>query len=122
MSDSGILRRMENPDSGILSRSMLAFDPEGGVDLSTVRAGAVLEVQTRNTAYTVIPQGSGETLIWGHPEYCPEPIRLNGLGSSYLNGVFREGYLGLGMRLSFRIAGRHITTSRILKIQAKPRN
>ena len=122
MSNSSIIRSVDNPDSGILTLKMLSFDPDGGVDLSTVRAGTVLEVQTRNTAYTVIPQVSGEVLIWGHPEFCPEPVSLNGLGSTYVTGVFRPGYLGLGMRLSFQIAGRHITTSRILKIQAKPRN
>ena len=122
MNNSSILRRAENPDSGIRTGNIPALDPEGGVDLACVRTGAILEVQTKNTCYTVIPQAPDEALIWGHAQYCPEPIRTKGLGSAYVTGVFREGYLGLGMRLSFRIGDRHITTSRILKIQPKPRN
>jgi hypothetical protein len=122
MSNSSILRRVENPDSGIRSGNNLAFDPDGGVELASVRTGAILEVQTKNTCYTMIPQGTDEVLIWGHPQYCPEPVRTKGLGSAYVTGVFRQGYLGLGMRLSFRIGDRHITTSRILKIQLKPQN
>jgi hypothetical protein len=99
-----------------------ALDPDGGIDLSTVRAGSVLEVQTKNTTYTVIPQGSGEVLIWGHPQYCPEPVKIPSIGSVYVTGVLRKDYLGVGMRLSFRIAEHHITTSRILKIEAKPKH
>ena len=121
MNDSGIMRRPENLDSGMFLRTF-ALDPDGGVDLSTVRTGSVLEVQTKNTAYTVIPQGCGEVLIWGHPQYCPEPVKVAGLGSAYLTGVFRKGYLGVGMRLSFRIGDHNITTSRIIKIEAKPKN
>ena len=122
MNDSSLIRREQSPDSGIFTRNLPAFDSDGGVELAGVRAGTVLEVQTKNTAYTVIPQDGGELLIWGHPHYCPEPVKIGGLDSCYATGVLRKGYLGMGMRLTFRIADHHITTSRILKIQHKPRN
>ena len=121
MSNSSIIRRLENPDSGILSRDF-SLDPDGGVDLSSIPTGSILEVQTKNTTYTVIPQAPGEVLIWGHAQYCPEPVRITGIGSSYITGVFRKGYLGVGMRLSFRIGDHNITTSRILKIEPRRKN
>jgi len=118
MNDSGIIRRPDTLDSGIFLRTF-ALDPDGGVELKSVRPGSVLEVQTRNTTYTVIPQSSGEIMIWGHPQYCPEPVLLSGLGSVYVTGVLRKGYLGTGMRLSFRVGDHYITTSRIVGITAK---
>jgi hypothetical protein len=122
MSNSNIIRREASPDSGIFSRNQSAFDSDGGMELAGVRPGTVLEVQTKNTAYTVIPQEGGDLLIWGHSHYCPEPVKIGGIGSCYATGVVRKAYLGVGMRLNFRIADHNITTSRILKIQFKPSN
>ena len=122
MSNSSLIRSAESPDSGIFSGSLPAFDSDGGVDLAGVRPGTALEVQTKNTSYTVIPQEGGEVLIWGHHHYCPEPVKIGALDSCYSTGVLRKGYLGMGMRLTFRLGDHHITTSRILKIQPKQRN
>ncbi len=122
MSNSSLIRREASPDSGIFASNLPTFDSDGGVELGDVRAGTVLEVQTKNTSYTVIPQEDGETLIWGHPQYCPEPVKVSGFGSCYPTGVLRKRYIGMGMRLSFRLGDRQITTSRILNIQFKPRN
>lgn len=97
-------------------------DAEGGIDLSHVEPGTVLEVQTGNTTYTVIPQPSGEVLIWGHPDFCPEPTLVAGLGSTDDADRFREGYLGPGLRLSFPSGGRRIGTSRIVAVQPKAKN
>ena len=119
MTDSGIFRPSSiPPPSGII----LVLDADGGLELDAIKPGTILEVKTKNNAYTVIPQESGETLIWGHPEYCPEPVSLRGVGSSYVTGFFREGYLGTGMRLTFPNAGKRVVTSRIVSIQAKKRN
>ncbi|MBI2688953.1 MAG: hypothetical protein HYX27_21840 [Acidobacteria bacterium] len=86
-----------------------------------VRPGTVIEVQTRNNTYTVIPQESGETLVWGHPEYCPEPTLIQGLGSAYVTGMIREGYVGPGLRLSFPHMGRRVSTSTILDVRVAKR-
>lgn len=104
------------------SGSFLTLDAEGGLQLSSLKAGTILEVRTRNNAYTVIPQESGTALLCGHPEYCPEPIAIEGIGSSYITGVFREGYLGTGMRLTFPHQGKRVFTSRIVSIERKQRN
>ena len=122
MANSGILGPSAVPNSAIISGIHLPVDADGGIDLRQIKAGTILEVQTKNNAYTVIPQASGEVLIWGHPEYCPEPILTPSLGSAYLTGVLRLGYLGLGMRLTFPTEGRRVITSRIVALRAKPKN
>ncbi len=122
MSGSGSFRANEVPDSGIVSGIFLPVDDKGGLALQAVKPGTILEVHTKNNIYTVVPQESGEVLIWGHPEYCPEPTTVSGLGSTYWNGIFREGYLGIGMHLNFPFNGRRVKTSGILSIQAKKRS
>lgn len=122
MSGSGSFRANEIPDSGIMSGIFLPVDDKGGLALKAVKPGTILEVHTKNNIYTIVPQESGEALIWGHPEYCPEPTTVSGLGSTYWNGIFREGYLGIGMHLSFPFNGRRVKTSGILSIQAKKRS
>lgn len=116
MTNSGI----HNSSHG--SGSYLAADADGGFELNQLRAGTGLEVETRNTVYTVIPQRPGETLIWGHPEYCADPTLIEGLGGVYVTGVFREGYLAPGMRLSFPTGEQRVQTSRIVAVRVKNRN
>ena len=122
MADSGIYNSNLRPDSAIISGFSIHVDAEGGIDLKQVAHGTVIEVETRNNVYTVIPQASGEMLVWGHPEYCPQPTLIAGLGGTYSNGLFREGYLSPEMRLSFPMGGRRVSTSRIVGVRAKKRN
>ena len=122
MANSGVYNSNAAPTNVGSSALLLPVDPDGGIELSQVKPGTILEVQTKNNAYTVIPQESGEMLIWGHPEYCPEPILTPSLGSAYLTGVLRLGYLGPGMRLTFPTEGRRVITSRIVALRAKPKN
>ena len=121
MTDSGMFRVHAQRVSAPGSATQIPFDADGGVDLRQLKPGTVLEVQTKNNVYSVVPQASGESLIWGHPELCPEPILIAGLGSAYDSGLFRESYLGPGMRLSFPLQGRRVSTSRIIAVQAKPK-
>ncbi len=122
MADSGIFKAHQPPtDSRQRDTLGLPVDSDGGIDIRQIPPGTILEVQTKNTAYTLIPQPSGETLIWGHPEYCPDPTLVAKLGSAYLTGVFRENYLCPGLRLTFPHGIRRVCTSRILTVQAKPR-
>lgn len=122
MADSGFYNSNVTLPNVTDSGLHLPFDAEGGIELSQIRPGTILEVQTRNNAYTVIPQESGEMLIWGHPQYCPDPILTTGLGSAYVTGVVRQGYVGPGMRLTFPTEGRRVLTSRIVSLRGKPKN
>lgn len=122
MANSGFYNSNATLPNATGSGIHLPFDSEGGIELSQIPPGTILEVQTKNNAYTVIPQASGEMLIWGHPEYCPEPILTTGLGSAYVTGVVRQGYVGPGMRLTFPTEGRRVLTSRIVSLRGKPKN
>lgn len=122
MSSSRSFEYHQERPAEVGSGIFLALDAEGGIQLNAVKPGTVLEVATRNTLYTLIPQESGETLMWGHPDYCPEPVLLSGVGSTYLTGLFREGYIGNGLRLTFPMFGRQVFTSCIASIKAKRRS
>lgn len=122
MANSGIYNSSSGAQSGIVGRLPLPVDADGGVELALLPVGTVLEVRTRNTTYTVIPQASGEMMIWGHPDYCPEPMLTAGLGGVHVTGVIREGYVAPGMRLSFPKGERRVQTSRIVAIQASRKN
>lgn len=122
MNDSAIHHANEFANSGIVSGSSLKFDHDGGIELAALRPGTILEVKTRNHTYTVIPQEDGEVTVWGHPEYCPEPVTLRGVGASYMSGLFREGYLAPEMRFTFPVEGKRVSTSRIVSIERKRHN
>ena len=110
----------QHSDSAI-GLAQLHLDEEGGVELAHVPAGMTLEVQTKNHTYTIIRQPTGEVLIWGHPEICPEPIAVTELGSTAGGYIVREGYFRPGMRLVFLHQGRPVKTSRILGVRARSR-
>src|SRR5437879_6920361 len=74
---------------------------EGGVYLRDVRPGTVLEVTTRNRAYTILYQGSGQALISGHPVFCPEPVPVTIHGSTWGGSMLKARFIGRGMRLEF---------------------
>ncbi len=119
MNDSGIFRASQFHPSGVAISTVLPVDSDGGLELRALPPGTMLEVFTRNNTYVVIRQADGQVTIWGHPEYCPEPITVTGLGGSYKTGVFREGYLSPNMRLSFPLDGRRVSTSRIQALKLK---
>lgn len=94
----------------------LPVDSNGGIALGALPTGTQLQVRTRNTTYRVVTQPGGEVLVSGHPQYCPQPLPVRGLGVAYLTGYVREGYLCPGMRLTFPLDGRRVATSAILEI------
>lgn len=93
---------------------------EGGVHLSHLPPGTVLEVETQNRAYTIYYRGSGQALICGHPVFCPEPVLVNIHGSTWGGSMLKERFIGRGMRLEFGHPGNDpITTSVILDVREK---
>ena len=103
-----------------VNHRIIQSEIEGGVCLSDLPTGARLEVQTKSRCYTLVKQSGGRALIWGHPEYCPEPIEVSIHGSTWGGTMIRSGFVGRGMHLEFghpRLQGT-ITTSRIVDIRA----
>ena len=103
-----------------VNHNLVQSEIEGGVDLRKVPAETVLEVRTRNHAYTIVNKGSGLALICGHPQYCPEPVLVHIKGSTWGGAMLKESYIGRGMRLEFQHEQeRPILTSPILEIEER---
>ena len=68
---------MPHPNfSDEVNRNIVQSEIEGGVYLDNLPDGEVLEVETQNRGYTIVVRRGGKDLIWGHPQYCPEPVAV----------------------------------------------
>ena len=97
---------------------------EGGADLTLLRAGRKLEVQTRNTLYEIERVSDDDEDDYpfvnsGHPRICPRPKRAAIPGSSFDGGMLRMRFVGRSMNLEFTIESGNKTyiTSRISEVQ-----
>ena len=102
-----------------VNHNIIQSEIEGGVDLRNLPHEITLEIETQNRSYTIVHFGAGEALISGHPEYCPEPVRVKIEGSNWGGSMLKPSFVGRGMHLEFRHPGyeRPIITSRILEIR-----
>jgi hypothetical protein len=102
---------------GFLNRSK---SEEEGIALDDLAVGAMLEVETRHTTYRIENLGDGKVLISGHPEYCPEPIEVEMIGSNWAGDFPRMRFIGKGARLEFWHPVRGIIrTSRIMEVRER---
>jgi len=93
---------------------------EGGVYLEALFEGAVLDIRTQHRWYTIVNYGRGRALIWGHPEYCPDPVPVRIEGSTWGGSMLKLRFIGRGMHLEFwHPAFRSITTSRVVEIRSR---
>lgn len=88
--------------SEAVNREILRSEVEGGVYLTDVPAQNALQIETENRDYMIMNCGHGEALIWGHPVYCPHPVRVRIAGSNWGGCMLKVGFIGRGMRLEFR--------------------
>lgn len=75
---------------------------EGGVFLPDLPQETVLEIQTRHRCYTAVLLGKGTALLSGHPEYCPQPVRVAIMGSTWGGSMLKVDFVGRGMYLEFQ--------------------
>ena len=102
-----------------VNRNIAQSEIEGGVYLDNLSEGSVLEVETQNRWYTIAVDGEGKAMIWGHPQYCPEPVPVRIAGSTWGGSMLKLRFIGRGMNLEFRHpVFRTIKTSRIIDIRA----
>lgn len=103
-----------------INRNFCQSEIEGGVLLSDLRVGAVLEVETEHRIYTVKNQGNGLVLIAGHPEYCPEPVLAKLHGSTWGTAMLKSRFIGRGMHMEFHHPKLGIIrTSRVQEIRER---
>jgi hypothetical protein len=94
---------------------------EGGVFLSELQPRTVLQIQTQHHCYTALFLGDNQALIWGHPEFCPQPVPVAIAGSTWGGTMLKVRYVGRGMRLEFHHPGYRtpIVTSPIQEINER---
>jgi hypothetical protein len=104
-----------------INSNIIRSEIEGGVYLRDLPEPATLEVVTQNRPYTVVVRHDGTAWIWGHPEYCPEPVLVRITGCNWGGSMLKAAYLGRGMHMEFRHPGFEgaIVTSKIVDIKLK---
>ena len=85
-----------------INGNIIQSEIEGGVYLRDLPEPATLEVVTQNRPYTLVVRRDGTAWIWGHPEFCPEPVLVRINGSNWGGSMLKAHYLGRGMHLEFR--------------------
>src|SRR5204863_6831814 len=87
-----------------------------GVSLSSLQAGSVHDVATRNHHYRIEYLGGDKARISGHPRLCPKPVEVQVEGS--IGRSIETGFIGQGMHLVFRPLDdpRPVTTSEITEV------
>ena len=88
-----------------------------GVVLNSLRAGSLIDVETKSRHYNIECLGGNAIRISGHPQYCPSPVPAQLQGSIDKEGVLELGLIGEGKRLMFFLDGdRPVTTSRVVSV------
>ena len=101
-----------------INHNIIQSEIEGGVYLNDLPEGAKLEVRTENTAYQLVNCGGHQVMIAGHPEFCPEPVRVQVNGSSWGGSMLKVAFIGRGMHLEFHHPRFNtVVTSRIVEIR-----
>src|ERR1700733_10035996 len=102
---------------------MIPSDVFTGVDLRSLRAGSLIDVQTNSRSYRIEFLGGNAIHISGHPDYCPNPELAQLQGSLDNEGVVEMDHIEPGMRLIFVLNNhRPVTTSRILSVRVNQTN
>jgi hypothetical protein len=108
---------MQHPNlSDDINANLLRLELNGGVHFDKLPAGAIVEVQTRNTLYTVRKE-IDRTLIRGGrcaPQWAE--CRIN--GSTWGGSMIVGGFIGNGMYLEVSLPDRKtITTTAIRSVK-----
>ena len=104
-----------------INRAICQSEIDGGVDVNQLLPGERLEVETHYHVYHITYEGDGEMMISGHPEFCPEPVRVHLSGSTWGTPMIKLRFIGRGMKMEFihpTIGVIH--TSRVREIRELP--
>jgi hypothetical protein len=86
---------MTHPNfSDEVNRDIVQSEIEGGVCLDDLPEGARLEVETQHRLYNILIRDRGKELIWGHPQYCPDPVAVRIAGSTWGGSMLKLRFMG----------------------------
>jgi len=102
-----------------LSDDIIQSEIDGGVYLRDLRCGDILKIETQDWMCTMVFCEDKEALIWGHPVFCPDPVKVHVSGSTWGGSMLKEAFIGRGMHLEMRHPRYGILlTSKVLEIQS----
>jgi hypothetical protein len=113
---------VSSPNSNLakVNHNGFLLDTEDGIYLDELPVGAVIEVDTDHRTYLVENRGDGRALIAGHPDYCPEPVLVDLLGSTMGGAMLKMRFIGPGRKMEFRHPVRGLVcTSRVRELHAR---
>lgn len=84
-----------------INRNIVQSEIEGGVFLSDLQPRTVLLIQTQHHCYAAVFLGDNRVLLWGHPKFCPRPVSVSIVGSTWGGTMLKSRFVGRGMRLEF---------------------
>jgi hypothetical protein len=103
-----------------INSNIIQSEIDGGVWLVRVPVGTFIDVQTMNRVYSIEYLGDGDAMISGHPEICPEPVRVHISGSNWGGSMLKALFIGRGMHMEFRDPERRrIITSPVVDIRER---
>lgn len=97
-----------------INRNFIESEIEGGIYLDNMPVGHFLEIETQNRIYTIERREDG-FYISGHPEFCPEPVKVEIRGSTWGGSIIKAGFIGRGMHLEFTHPEFKTVTTSIIK-------
>ena len=95
---------------------MTSSEVSSGVDLTSLRPGALVDVETTSRHYRIECLGGVEIRISGHPEHCPAPVLAQVQGSIDDEGSLDVGQIEPGRRLMFFLNHTPVLTSTIVGV------
>ena len=101
MRETGSFFRPHRSLADDVNRNIVRSEIEGGVYLKDLPPDTTLEVETQNRWYIIVLKAHGEAIIHGHPQYCPDPVKVRITGSNWGGSMVKQSYVGRGMHLEF---------------------
>jgi hypothetical protein len=84
-----------------INNNIVQSEIEGGVFLNDLQPRTVLLIQTQHHCYAAVFLGENRALLWGHPKFCPRPVSVSIVGSTWGGTMLKSRFVGRGMRLEF---------------------
>ena len=84
-----------------INHNIVQSEIEGGVFLNDLQPRTVLLIQTQHHCYAAVFLGENRALLWGHPKFCPRPVSVSIVGSTWGGTMLKSRFVGRGMRLEF---------------------
>jgi hypothetical protein len=103
----------------MMNTFLLVKERVAGVELSELEPFTTVLIFTSNSMYRVIVAEGSDVLVQGG-SYFAEPTPAHVDGASTGGGPLIRGWIGVGLKVEFRVNGIRIVTSSVVAITTRP--